>query len=225
MMRPSVLALLVALSGTVCPAAGDPTVAVVVRVATQDSPVQVVGIKLAQRSNNEPLVHFRNTSPKETSHIWMEVIISGRDGRITRVNSNAPNELWPAERAIRPSSDGWAHEVMLQSSRLVIAAKSLHSNCLNVTVLVKNVEFADGTSWDRDQGQKGVSWTYPTQAHAEDPCKNSTATESEVSQIAGAGHREGSDSDAAHDDDEVQFYSFSCSLVPRNHGLIAMCPF
>lgn len=115
---------------------------------------------------------------------------------------------------------------MLQSSHLVMASRTLHSNCLNVTVLVKRIEFADGTSWDRDQDQKGLSWVYPTQARAEDdPCRNSTATEAEVSQIAGAGHREGSDSDTAHDPDEVQSYSFSWALVSKNRGLVAMCPF
>ena len=204
---------------------GDPSVAVLVRVASQESPIQVVGIKLPEKPSHDPLVHFRNASSKETAHIWVEAIISGRDGKTTRINSNDPNERWPGERVIRPEGDQWAHEVVLQSSHLVVAARTLHSNCLNVTVLVKNVEFADGTSWDRDQGQKGISWTYPTQPRPEDPCKDSTATESEVSQIAGVGHREGSDSDTADDHEEVQFYSFSCSLVPKNHGFVAMCPF
>jgi hypothetical protein len=225
MTKTSTLALLVAVGSAVGLAAGDPTVAVLVRVAAQDGPVQVVGIKLAERPSHDPMVHLRNASSKDTVRTWVEAVISGRDGKITRISSNASNELWPAERAIRPASDAWAHEVVLESSRLVMAAKNLRSNCLNVTLLVKNVDFADGTSWDRDHGQKGVSWTYPTQEHAEDPCRNSTATESEVSQIAGAGHRTGSDSETAHDHDEVQFYSFSCSLVPGNHGLIAMCPF
>lgn len=225
MMRASILTLLSVLIASVGIGRGDPSVAVLVRVAAQESPVQVVGIKLPEKPSHDPQVHFRNASSKETAHIWVEAIISGRDGKITRISSNDPNERWPGERVIRPQSDGWAREVILQSPHLVMAARTLHSNCLNATVLVKRVEFADGTSWDRDQGQKGVSWTYPTQPRAEDPCENSTATESDVSQIAGVGHREGSDSDTADDHDEVQSYSFSCSLVPRNRGLVAMCPF
>lgn len=66
--------------------------AILVSVAAQESPVQVVGIKLPEKSGHDPLVHIRNTSSKETARIWVEAIISARDGRITRINSNDPNE-------------------------------------------------------------------------------------------------------------------------------------
>jgi hypothetical protein len=60
MTKTSTLALLVAVGSAVGLAAGDPTVAVLVRVAAQDGPVQVVGIKLAERPSHDPMVH----SPK-----------------------------------------------------------------------------------------------------------------------------------------------------------------
>lgn len=204
---------------------GEPTIAVSIRVAEQNSPVQVVGLRTPGGTSHDPLVHFRNTSEKQTSRIWVEAIIAGRDGKVARIQSNSPNQLRPEERSISAGGDGWAHETVLQSSRLVTAGKGLRSNCFRVTVLVLSVEFADGTSWHRDQGQKGVSWTYPSQPAIPDPCEISNANESDVALIAGAGFRASSDSDVGSSQEEVQSYGFSCHLIRKGERLVAMCPF
>lgn len=204
----------------------ESTIGVLIRVAGQDSPVQVVGLRKPEKSSHDPLVHLRNTSSKQTARIWIEAIIAGHDGKVARINSNYPNVFWPEERAIPPGGDGWAHETVLQSTHLLTAGKELHSNCLRVTVLVVNVEFADGTSWHRDQSQEGVSWTYPSQPAPEDPCKISNANESDVAQIAGAGFRAPFDSDAGgSSQEEVQFYGFSCHVARKGERVVAMCPF
>jgi hypothetical protein len=226
MVRFAVLALIIAVPLGVSSTAGtEPTIGLSIRVAGQDNPVQVVGLRRPGRSSHDPLVHLRNTSSKQTARIWIEAIIAGRDGKVARIQSNSPNQLWPEERAIPPGGDGWAHETVLQSARLVIAGKDLHSNCFRVTVLVLSVEFGDGSSWRRDLNQKGVSWTYPAESGTEDPCRDSTASESEVAQITGGGFRASSDLDASSGEEDVQSYGFTCRLIRKGERLIAMCPF
>jgi hypothetical protein len=227
MAKSVILALVIAIPLAVCLSAPtqEPNIALSIRVAEQDSPVQVVGLKMPERPSHDPLVHFRNASRKQTVRIWIEAIIAGRDGKVARIQSNSPNELWPEERAIPGGGDGWAHETVLQSARLVTSGKDLHSNCFRVTVLVLRVEFADGSFWSRDQGQKGVSWAYPSQPNTEDPCKNSNANESDVTQITGAAFRASTESDAGSSKEEIQSYQFSCHLVRRGERLVAMCPF
>ncbi len=200
-----------------------PTVAAAVRVAGQDGPVQVVGLRRPEETAHYPLVHLRNASSRATKSIVIEAIIRNRDGRVHRVSSNDPNLLWPDERKIPAGAEGWVHEVVLQSSRLIFAAKSLRSNCVNVTVLVARVEFSDGSSWNRDEGQKGISWTYPAESPQEDPCKSSTAGGAELAQITGA-ELESPNPAKPNEDDELQNYSFSCSLLARNGKLVARCP-
>ena len=223
-----ILALLIAIPlavGRSVPA-DESAIGVLLRVAGQDSPLQIVGLRKPEKFSHDPLVHLRNTSSKQTTRIWIEAIIAGRDGKVARINSNYPNVLWPEERVISPGGDGWAHETVLQSTHLLTAGKDFHSNCLRVTVLVLSVDFADGTSWHRDQSQKGVSWTYPSQPDPEDPCKISNANESDVAQIAGAEFRAPSDSDAGgSSQEEVQFYGFSCHLARKGERVVAMCPF
>lgn len=223
MIRRAALPLIAAIMVVVGSAAQDPTISVLVRAGGQDSPVQIIGLRRPEKQNHDPLVHFRNTSTKTTTHILIEAIISGRDGKVIRTSSNSPNQLWPAERSVPAGGDGWAHETVLHPARLVTAGKDLHSNCLQVTVLVLSVDFDDGTSWNRDQGKNGISWTLPTQL--EDPCKNSTATEAEVSQIIGAAVLSYADKPADHG--EVDSYSFSCALTAKQGGggLVAKCTF
>ena len=228
-MRTRALALLlIAFLGIVAAslAIEDPTISALVRVGGQESPVQAVGLKAPKREDHYPLVHLRNTSAKQTARILIEAVIAGRGGKVARIQSNSSTNLWPAERAIPPGGDTWAHEAVLESSHLVTGGKGLRSSCLQVTVLVLRVDFADGTSWDRDQNKKGISWTMPTHLDQEDTCKNATATEDQAGQIVGAGFR-WSRLDNPAGDEEVDSYSFSCSLVPAKgrDGLTAICPF
>lgn len=227
MARSVILALITAIPLAIglSEATEESTISVRIRVAGQDSPIQVVGLKKPEKRSHSPLVHLRNTSSKQTARIWIEAIIAGRDGRVARTNSNSPNLFWPEERAIMPGGDRWAHETVLQSAHLLIAGKDLHSNCLRVTVLVLSVEFADGSSWHRGQNQEGVSWTYPSQSDAEDPCKDSTANESDVARIEGVGFSAASNLDADPEQNELQSYGFSCRLIGKGEKLVAMCPF
>jgi hypothetical protein len=230
MIRPAALllpAVIVIAAGIAAgTAAQDPTISILVRAGGQNGPVQIVGLKRPEKQGHDPLVHFRNTSSKKTARIWVEAIISGRDGKVVRISSNSSNQLRPAERSVPPGGEGWAREPVLQSSRLVTAGKDLHSNCLQVTVLVSSVDFDDGTSWNRDQGKNGISWTLPTRLGGEDSCKNSTATDAEVGQITGAGIRS-LHVDKPADHGEVDSYSFSCALTPKQggEGLVATCSF
>jgi hypothetical protein len=220
------LVFLSALACAVCESGARqvPTVVVRVGLESQDSPVQVLGLKRPERPDHYPLVHLRNTSSRQTVQIWIAALVRGRDGKVVRINSDEPNERWPAERTIPPGDDAWAQEIILQSGRLVFAGKNLHSSCLDVTIIVMRVEFADGSLWNQNPDQNEISLGIPRQSDGEDACKNSTATEAEVEQIAGFGMQPTPNLDVSVMRDEVQSYSFSCSLVLKKGGLIALCP-
>jgi hypothetical protein len=75
-------------------------IAVTVRVLEQSGPVNIVGIRAVESTGQDVLVHYRNTSSKRTLRIWLEAIVSGREGGSAHISSNAPNEFWPSERSI-----------------------------------------------------------------------------------------------------------------------------
>src|SRR5271163_624225 len=125
---------------TVCarPVNQDDAITLTLRVANyKDAPVQLVGLKHADEAGSEPYVHFRNVSSVKTSRVWVEAVVSSPDsgGKIlSRMNSNVPNQRWPAERMIEPGADVWAHETALRSDSLVIHDKEVQTKCLFVTI-------------------------------------------------------------------------------------------
>jgi hypothetical protein len=208
--------LLFSFSGDVRSQDHDATVVTRVRVLQHDGPVQILGIKPWDVSGPEPYVHMRNTSSSKTSRIWVEVIIGGGQGNVVRTNSNAPNQLWPAERAISPGAEAWARESVLTSSALLMAAKELRSNCISVGVLVMRVDFEDGTSW-----RSSASTTALGKTDKALPCGGATASEDEIGRLVSINSVRPQDSSA-----EVQSYSFTCSLESKEgRRIVGSCPF
>jgi len=187
--------------------------------------VHVIGLARPQKLTRYPSVRLRNSSPLSTKDIWIETIISGREGRIARITSHVSSARSPGGRVIPAHDDGWIQEPGLQSSSLVLFAGELRSNCLRVTVVFAKVDFADGSSWNSDQDQGQASPNYPDREDSGTPCKGSTATQAELEKLARAQYDKTSAEQEAHDPSEARAYFFICSLVPDSSGLVAMCPY
>jgi hypothetical protein len=198
----------------------ESTVVVKLRVLKQDGPVQILGVRFPDESEKEPSVHLRNSSGQQTKAIWTEAIISNESGQVTRTNSNVPNVKWPAERSIEPGAEGWARETVLESSNLMMGAKKLHSNCLNVDIVIMAVDFDDGTSWH----PSATGATLPEHVDDAETCGNATATQSQVDSLVGVSTISRR-SPVRPPSSEVQTYSFACTLKTQSDKTIATCPF
>jgi hypothetical protein len=203
----------------------DPTVVTNLRILQQDAPVQILGMKLPDRSGHEPSLRLRNTFSSKTSRIWVEAIITDRQGHVVYTNSNSPNELRPTERVILPGTEGWAQETVLRSDTLLSAARDLRSNCISVDVLVMRVDFEDGTSWNPDRSKRLAASRFPEKVDETVTCSSATASEDEIGRLAGVRFTAGQELRRPQASSEFQSYSFSCVLHSNEGKLIGECPF
>lgn len=200
----------------------EPAVFVTVFTTTmvQDCPLQILDLKLPEKSGDPPRVHLRNVSAKQTVRFWIEAQIMTPEGGLDRTNSNFPNTSRPTERVISPGGEVDAHEDVLDAGGLAWRAKSLHSNCLRVAVSVLHVDFADGTSWHPDFNKPRFRIDLP--ADQLGVCTPSATTEAVLSDMQGTAVESGR-SRTRRDLGPVQSYSFSCPLRQIGGGLHAVC--
>jgi hypothetical protein len=225
----SILALLFSFAGDDRAQDRDPTVVTKLRILQQDAPVQILGMRLPDRSERqaghfEPSVHLRNTSSSKTSRIWVEAIITDPRGHVVSTNSSSPNG-WPAERVISPGAEGWARETGLRSDTFLMAAKRLRSNCISVDVLVMRVDFADGTSWNPDRPKRLAASKLPESIDETVGCSSATASEDEIGRLTSIQFTSNQELPRPQDSSEVQSYSFSCSLHSNEGQIVGSCPF
>jgi len=202
-----------------------PHVTVTVSLADQDGPLKLLGLRRPQGAGQEPYVHLLNASSVKTSHIWIEALARNSQGSIYRANSNAPNELWPAERMVPPGGDIWARETVIDSSSLLIAAKELDSDCINVTVLIMSVEFVDGTAWNPDLDKRLATLRESDHAREKGACDEHSTNKDIMSHVVGTVIRSAPQSSDADRLEEQKSYSYSCPLTLEKDKLVAVCPF
>jgi len=81
------------------PVEQDGVITMTLRVANyDDGPVQILGLKHAEKPGSEPYVHLRNTSSAKTSRIWVQaqgVDSSDPQKVLISTNSNIANFTWP----------------------------------------------------------------------------------------------------------------------------------
>jgi hypothetical protein len=226
----SILSLLFLFVGDARAQGQDPTVVTKLRILQQDAPVQILSMKLPDRSErqagrHEPSVHLRNTSSSQTSRIWVETIITDPQGHVVSTSSDSPNELRPAERVILPGGEGWARETVLRSDNFLMAAKRLRSNCISVDVLVMRVDFADGTSWHLNRSKTLAASKPPEKIDETVACSSATASEDEIGRLTSVQFRPDQELPRPQDSSEVQSYSFLCSLHSDEGHIVGSCPF
>jgi hypothetical protein len=211
----------------------DAIVTVSIQTATQDGPVQLVGLRRPEDMGSSPLLHLRNNSTKKSVRISLESYAQSPRGGTNRTNSagpcgyissssDAPNCEFRTERMIPPNGDAWVHEALLQSSSLVTEAMELHSNCLHVAAIVRQVDFEDGTTWRISSEQEGEALAKLGLGKA-DGCPNITRVETELEQFEGVGY-DISGPQRYPDPGVVESYTFSCRFRPLKGKLVAMCP-
>ncbi|HYA64949.1 MAG TPA: hypothetical protein VED66_17215 [Candidatus Sulfotelmatobacter sp.] len=219
------LCVVLLLAGGAAPSKDDPTIKMTVRFAKQDGPVRILGLRPPEIPGKEPFVHLQNLSSKKTVHIWVEAIITDGKGKVSRTNSNAPNQFWPEERAIPPGGEVWAREIVLRSSSLGTFLKEMRANCVFATAQVMKVEFEDGSSWDKFLDKKSAGFEVTGESGEQEACAGATATQEEVQQMLGPQVGPPPRATETSSPEEVQYYSFTCSLRPRQGKLVASCPY
>lgn len=212
-------------TGKAAPPDEGPTVIARVRILKQESPLQILGVRFAEETWPAPYVHFRNNGASRTSRIWVEAVVNGSKGRVTRISSNSPNELWPAERSIDPGADGWAREIVLSSNSLIPAGARLHSNCVLVDILIVKVDFEDGTSWRPEKGKRLEGPKFPEQSYDGFSCGDATASQNDLGQLVGATLTSGKTNSSQVPSGEVQSYEIRCSLHSEGGRKLASCPY
>jgi hypothetical protein len=210
---------------------GSP-VQVTVTVAGQDGPLQIVGLRTPDWHRSVSIsMHVVNTSNKDTEDYSIEAQVVARDrqAQVWRTNDHAAVE-WtgnPADRprggAILAHGETWT-QIMgpLSASVFMLAARDLRSTCLEVTPVVLEVHFADGSQWRLDESHQwgrspGNPPACPGSSVAEKDWERMNATEFFDRQM-----------DPEHslfrsvDLNGVQSFSFSCYVRRKDDGHVAL---
>jgi hypothetical protein len=222
-----------------CLAAGSPgdevKVTILVVTATQDSPIQVVGIKLPDKAGDPPIVKFHNLSNKQIQQFSVMAMV-GNPEKADRVEDSGPGHevvtgksqndriYWPEEQMILPHGYREAHIGVLSSDGLLAWGQSLHSNCLHAALVVAEVDFSDGTSWTpKSMREYQAIWKRSVQPDSTKSCEHSPAVEEALTQWEGAvGYH--ADLPTGAGPDFVSSFSLVCHLRPVGGELTAACP-
>jgi hypothetical protein len=219
------------------PSADDAKLMILVTIAKQTSPLEIVGFKIPEKVGGPTVVVIHNISSKQVRDFVLGAVIGspGIDGGPkgaqvggTAFTNTEKRSQWGGERTISPGSSGEAHEYTFQPYGLAHFAKTLRSNCLLVAVLVVRVEYGDGTVWEMyDSHQDSRLWERSLQPVAGNSCRKSPEIEEVLSRLEGAAYDVPTFGKPTHASTQtVPSYSFSCSLVSdEKNRLTARCPF
>jgi len=196
-------------------------VRVSVTTAKQQGPIQVLGFKRPQSIHEDPLVHLRNVSSVQAIHVWMEILARGPSGLYTSRGSPGTQAM-SADRVIPRGGEVWVHESALKSFGLFEPAKPIPA-CLELQPLISRVDFADGTKWYMDPHDREDVLSSPFPVGQGD-CDNSAIAAAEWARFKGPGFRDNG-TWKAPDADEVDAYSYTCTLERFNSDLGVMCPY
>jgi len=218
----------------ICSADDRPTMTVSIGTAKQDSPVQIVDLRRPEEIAGDPLILLRNNTDKQTLRVWVETLTRTAGGRLLSTNSpgpcgyisstsSAPNCRFREERMIPPRRDVWAHDETLQSSHLLVSMNQGDFNCLYVATTVMHVDFADGTSWKRDDAQIGEALKTLDRLQGEHRCEGIRGREHELEQFESVAYPF-TNASRYPDPSPVESFTFSCSFGRKRGRLVALCP-
>jgi hypothetical protein len=221
-----------ALITATCHPIGNGTVTVLVTIAPPDGPLHIVGLRPPEKAGDAPKVVLQNTSSRAISDFEVEALLGNsrdmHDGNDLKYGIGLPSgfripPLWPEERAILPNAKQEAHEQELEAHHLAHWAAYLHSDCLHAAVIIKQVRFVDGTTWQPDSTseQRQKMWKQTIRAESTNSCENPPLTQETLDQIKSSGFPEGKRT--AANAKIVPFYSFSCPIQMMGGSLSAIC--
>lgn len=222
--RAASLALFVALT-----VSSADTVAIHVFVTTvkQDCPVQIVGFKLPDKPGGVPTVVVHNTTEKEVKLFRLIYLLGDPKG----VGADSPkkgftvdqNSEWERrEPLIAPNGDAeFGLEYLTSFSLAFTAAHSLHSNCLQLALVLGGVEFSDGTVWEGNTDQHTFLWRNSIRPRYLGSCDSSPEIKQTLKQIKAASY---SDAPLARPNaGTMRFYSVACPVRRIGRDSVAVC--
>ena len=211
---------------------GDVNIVVVVTTVKQESPLQIVGLKLPDKVGGAPVVVLRNASNKQilgfhaAAAIGNPEVDNAEQPIATPSTSSSSNLDWP-EGPIPPipaNSEREARGKILRSHLLAAWGGRLHSSCLHVAAFILSVEFADGTTWQLENLQDRQIWKSSLGSDSTKTCGHSFAVESALQEWDGASGYVQTGSPIHLDASTVQSYSVTCQLRSLEGKLVAICP-
>ena len=203
---------------------GDVNIVVFVTTVKQESPLQIVGLKLPDKVGGAPVVVLRNASSKQIVGFHVAAAIGNPEAD----NAEQPiaistNSDWP-EGPIPANSEREAHRMILRSHWLAAWGGRLYSSCLHVAAIIRSVEFADGTTWQLENLEDRQIWKSSLGSDSTKTCDHSSAVESALKEWDGASGYVQTGSPIHLDASTVQSYSVTCPLRSLEGKLVAICP-
>jgi hypothetical protein len=222
--------LVLLLGSNVATATGDNThLTIAVNTVEQDdSPVQITGIRMPTRVNGHPTVQFQNVSGKKIR----SVIFFSPIGNVSEPDAGSPghHKFYMSgsrpEQQIHMIDPGDSDEDVNQlpsSSFIVTSAILLQSNCVQMTVLVGSVEFADGTKWGISSDRQGVLWRQSLSSDLLQRCSDFVSARNAVARLRGSAFQE-LGQPVQFEQSSNQHYEYSCRLLKDDKYENAHCP-
>lgn len=209
--------------------AGEVSISQVVTFAKQDSPIRITGIQLPDKSESyprSPAVILHNTTAKIATKVWLGDF--ALDPRATNERFHySPRlwEQWDSESPVLPLGDEVISLERHGLSPIHVAAMAQarvwDSNCLQVTLFVRKVEFADGTLWQQDPSGNQTLWQNSILPQSLKACDSSPETQDALEKLLAETARP--DPVGLSGSQIVQSYMVACPMVDVGGGLTAIC--
>jgi len=191
----------------------EPTLNVSMASAGQDGPLQIVGFKPTEGSDDVLTLHVRNVSSKATKDFWAEPLVRNPSGQVWHA-TNGHAATTPGFGSLPPGAETWdSNTGSLRLTTVRMAAKDLHSTCLRITPMVMAVDFADGTSWRANSSQEADAIARADRKSSTPACTDSPDANNYLEQLDAIGFKANVfDSYRSEESSGSQSFSFSCAL-------------
>lgn len=203
----------------------EPTMNISMVAAGQDGPLEIVGFRPTEGSDNVLTLHVRNVSSKSTQDFWVEPLVRNPSGQVWH-STNGHAATRPGFGSLAPGAETWdSNSGALSLTTWRMAAKDLHSTCLRITPMVMAVDFADGTSWKASSGQEADAMARADRKSSTPACTDSPDANNYLEQLDAIGFKANVfDSYKSEEPSGSQSFSFACSLHRINDTSVrAIC--
>jgi hypothetical protein len=221
----------------------DFVVRLFVTIVKQDSPVEVVGFKYPDkgpgypnRDDNDyegmcltggycPKVVLRNTTGKVVTAVGVEGLYGNPaepQGRLGGPLSRSMDVVWADAKKLKSldviTANGEAEfgsNTLWPFAAAGIGTHELGSSCVHVAVVVRRIEFSDGTDWAYDSAQNAALWRDSIPSGTASSCQTSSDTTATLKSLGGTW----SGPIPSHSSNEiVDSYSVICPVAKIGSG-------
>ena len=203
----------------------EPTLNVSMVSAGQGGPLQIIGFKPTEGTDNVVTLHIRNVTSKATQDFWVEPLVRNPSGQVWH-STNGHAATTPGFGNMPPGAEMWdSNTGALRLTTLRMAAKDLHSTCLRISPVVTAVDFADGTSWKANSSQEADAMARADRMSSTPACTDSLGAKNYLEQLDAIEIKANVfDSYRSKEPSGSQSFSFACSLHRVNDtSMRAVC--